>query len=177
MKQKKIFLTIGQLFLVGIVSFQGLNSLNGFNNIFHRDYFAKITSDVKISNYQDVNSIKDLYNSKNSSEDQVKVALVEESDYFYAVASWYGPGFHGRKMANGQVFDMYDENLIAHKKLPFGTKLEIVNPKNDSVLYAVVTDRGPYIPGRDFDLSYAGAEKLGVIDKGVAQLKIRIIEE
>lgn len=177
MKQKKIFLSLGQLFLVGIFSFQGLNSLNGFDNILSRDYSSKITSDVKISNYQNVDNIKDIYNFKNLEEKEVKTAVAEKSDFFYAVASWYGPGFHGRKMANGQIFDMYNESFIAHKKLPFGTKLEISNPKNDSVLYAVVTDRGPYIAGRDFDLSYAGAEKLGIVDKGVAQLKIRIIEE
>lgn len=176
MKQKKILLTIGQLFLVGIFSFQGLSTLNGFNHILNRDYSAKITSDVKISNYQNINNIEDTYVQKSENEEQVKIAVVKEPDYFYAVASWYGPGFHGRKMANGQIFDMYNENVIAHKSLPFGTQVEIINPKNDAILYAVVTDRGPYIAGRDFDLSYAGAEKLGVIDKGVAKLKVRIIE-
>ncbi len=177
MRQKKIFLTIGQLFLVGIFSFQGLSSLNGFDNILKRDYSPKTTSEVKISNYQNTEDVKDVYSFKNLEEKDLKTTVIEKSDFFYAVASWYGPGFHGRKMANGQVFDMYNESFIAHKKLPFGTKLEINNPKNDSVLYAVVTDRGPYIPGRDFDLSYAGAEKLGIVDKGVAQLKVRIIEE
>ena len=79
-------------------------------------------------------------------------------------------------MANGQIFDMYNEELIAHKTLAFGTKVEIINPQNNNTLIATVKDRGPYIKGRDFDLSYAGAEKLGVADKGVAKLKVRIIE-
>jgi rare lipoprotein A (peptidoglycan hydrolase) len=179
MKQKKIFLTIGQLFLVGVISFQGLNSLKGFDNILNRDYSANLKSDFQISGYQNVEDVRSIFNLKknNENENEIKIALVEESDYFYAVASWYGPGFHGRTMANGQTFNMYDENVVAHKKLPFGTRVEIINPRTNSVLEAVVKDRGPYIQGRDFDLSYAGAQKLGMVDKGVEQLKIRIIEE
>lgn len=96
---------------------------------------------------------------------------------FEANASWYGEPFHGRKMANGEVYNMYKEELVAHKSLPFGTKLEIINPKNNRVLYAVVTDRGPYIPGREFDLSYAGAQKLGMVESGVEKLSFRIIEQ
>ncbi len=168
---------MGQLFLVGIISFQGLNSIKGFDNILNRDYSTNLKSDFKISGYQNVEDIRDIFNPRESDENEIKIALVEESDYFYAVASWYGPGFHGRTMANGQAFDMYDENVVAHKKLPFGTKVEIINPRTNSVLEAVVKDRGPYIHGRDFDLSYAGAQKLGMVDKGVEQLKIRIIEE
>lgn len=177
MKQGKIFLTIGQLFLVGVISFQGLNSLKGFDNILNRAYSANLKSDFQINGYQNVENAKEIFSLKENDENEIKIALVEESDYFYAVASWYGPGFHGRTMANGQIFNMYDENVVAHKKLPFGTKLEIINPKNNSVLEVTVKDRGPYIHGRDFDLSYAGAQKLGMIDKGVEQLKIRIIEE
>lgn len=177
MKQKKIFFAIGQLFLVGIISFQGLNSLKGFDNILNREYSANLKSDFQITGYQNVEDIKSIFNIKRNIENDVKIALIEESDYFYAVASWYGPGFHGRTMANGQIFNMYDENVVAHKKLPFGTRVEIINPRTNSVLEAVVKDRGPYIHGRDFDLSYAGAQKLGMVDKGVEQLKIRIIEE
>ncbi|HOZ53146.1 MAG TPA: septal ring lytic transglycosylase RlpA family protein [bacterium] len=148
MKEKRIIITIGQLLLLGIFSLPSLTALNTLN------------SSAEL-NFEDNSSLLE-----NSSEE----------DYFYASASWYGAMFHGRKMANGQIFDMYNEHIVAHKTLPFGTKLEIINPKNDITLYAVVEDRGPYIQGRDFDLSYAGAEKLDIIDKGVEELKIRIIE-
>jgi rare lipoprotein A len=90
--------------------------------------------------------------------------------------SWYGEFFHGRKMANGKIFDMYNENVIAHKTLAFGTIVEVFNPKNNIIILAVVEDRGPYIAGRDFDLSYAGAKKLDIIDEGVAKLQFRVIE-
>ena len=110
MKQKKIFFAIGQLFLVGIISFQGLNSLKGFDNILNREYSANLKSDFQITGYQNVEDIKSIFNIKRNIENDVKIALIEESDYFYAVASWYGPGFHGRTMANGQIFNMYDED-------------------------------------------------------------------
>ncbi|HPT08698.1 MAG TPA: septal ring lytic transglycosylase RlpA family protein [bacterium] len=158
MKEKTIILAIGQFFLVSIFSLQSLEAWNGLNL-----YTAINPATVKTA----VSSI-DSDSSINNDD--------TNNNYFYAVASWYGAAFDGRKMANGQVFNMYDETLVAHKKLPFGTKLEIVNPDNNSVLYATVTDRGPYISGRDFDLSYAGAQKLGIVNNGVKKLKIRIIE-
>jgi rare lipoprotein A len=148
MKEKRIIITIGQLLLLGIFSLPNLTALNDLNN-----------------------PTKPYFNNNLNISDNLS-----EKDYFYASASWYGAMFHGRKMANGRIFDMYDEHIVAHKTLPFGTKLEIINPQNNIALYAVVEDRGPYIQGRDFDLSYAGAEKLDIIEKGVEKLKIRIIE-
>ncbi len=148
MKEKILITTIGQLLLLGIFSLPSLTALNNLNK----------PTELYYNN--NLNISADFF----------------EKDYFYASASWYGAMFHGRKMANGQIFDMYNEHIVAHKTLPFGTRLEIINPQNNTVLYAVVEDRGPYIQGRDFDLSYAGAEKLGITEKGVEKLKIRIIE-
>lgn len=165
MKEKKIILAIGQIFLVGIFSFQSIQSFNGLS-LFNNISTSSIKSDsIKISSYNSESENKNLDYTTNN-----------DSEYFDAVASWYGAAFDGRKMANGEVFNMYNEKLVAHKKLPFGTKLEIVNPDNNAVLYATVTDRGPYITGRDFDLSYAGAQKLGMLENGVKKLKVRIIE-
>lgn len=168
MKEKTIILAIGQFFLVSIFSLQSLEAWDGLN------LYSAINPAVVKTDVSDINSYSSI--SNNTTLDDNSASTVEANDYFYAVASWYGAAFNGRKMANGQVFNMYDETLVAHKKLPFGTKLEIVNPDNNSVLYATVTDRGPYISGRDFDLSYAGAQKLGIINNGVKKLKIRIIE-
>ena len=90
------------------------------------------------------------------------------------VASWYGEKYHGRIMANGKPFDMH-ANTIAHKDLPFGTRVELKNPETGEVEKATVTDRGPYIAGRDVDLSYALAEKLSLVKKGVGTLIMKII--
>jgi len=90
------------------------------------------------------------------------------------VASWYGPGYHGRPMANGEKFNMYDM-VVAHKELPFGTKVEILNPENNKRVVAVVKDRGPFIAGRDLDLSYGIAKRLGMVEKGVGKVVMRIL--
>lgn len=86
-------------------------------------------------------------------------------------ASWYGPGFHGRKTANGEKFDQMSYTA-AHKSLRFGTLLKITNPKNGKSIVVRINDRGPYIEGRDLDLSKAAAHELGLISKGVARLKV-----
>lgn len=85
------------------------------------------------------------------------------------VASWYGTQHHGKIMANGQPFNMYADT-VAHKKIPLGTRLTITNPKNGATVQVKVTDRGPYIPGRNLDLSYGVARKLGVVEAGVAKV-------
>lgn len=91
------------------------------------------------------------------------------------IASWYGPGFQGRSMANGQPFNQNNPAHLAHKSLPFGTEVEIVNENNGRSLHAVVTDRGPYHPGRCVDLSKAGAIELGFFNAGTAHVRVRVI--
>ncbi len=88
-------------------------------------------------------------------------------------ASWYGPGFHGRRMANGQRFDMHTL-VVAHPSLPFGTCLEIVNPHNSRTVRVIVKDRGPYIHGRNLDVSYRVAQVLDFVDTGVIELRGRL---
>ena len=89
-------------------------------------------------------------------------------------ASWYGPRFHGRLTANGEI---YDQNAFtaAHKSLRFGTLLRITNPRTNNSVIVRINDRGPYIPGRQIDLSKAAAEELDVISSGVKKLKIEEI--
>jgi len=89
-------------------------------------------------------------------------------------ASWYGPRFHGRLTANGEI---YDQNALtaAHKSFKFGTLLRITNPKTNKSVIVRINDRGPYIPGRQLDLSKAAAEKLNVINSGVKKLKVEEI--
>lgn len=89
------------------------------------------------------------------------------------VASWYGPGFHGRQMANGAIYDQM-KFTVAHKTLPFGTLLFLENPKTGMSVFAVVGDRGPYVDGRHIDVSLGIAIALGMKDDGIAVLKVRV---
>ncbi|MDR3631108.1 MAG: septal ring lytic transglycosylase RlpA family protein [Desulfocapsaceae bacterium] len=90
------------------------------------------------------------------------------------VASWYGKDFHGKTMANGSPYNMY-ANTIAHKDLPLGTKVELKNPRTGQTITAVVTDRGPYVDGRDVDLSYGVAQRLSMIQNGVDTLVMKVL--
>ena len=89
-------------------------------------------------------------------------------------ASWYGPGFHGRKTANGEIYDMNDMTA-AHKELPLGTTIEVTNPANGKKVVLRVNDRGPFHGNRVLDLSRAAAEKLGVLNDGTADVHIRAL--
>ena len=89
-------------------------------------------------------------------------------------ASWYGPEHHNKLTASGQRFDMH-KNTLAHRTLPLGTKVRLVNPDNGKSAEGVVNDRGPYIKGRDVDVSYAMAKQLGFVKKGITKLDIETI--
>jgi rare lipoprotein A len=89
-------------------------------------------------------------------------------------ASWYGAEHHNKVTASGQRYDI-NKNTLAHKSLPFGTKVRLVNPENGKTAEGVVNDRGPYVKGRDVDTSYALAKKLGFVRKGITKLNIEII--
>lgn len=86
-------------------------------------------------------------------------------------ASWYGPKFHGRLTANGEIYDQM-ALTAAHKSLKFGTLLKVTNQKNGRSVIVRINDRGPYIEGRDLDLSKGAAIELGLLKKGVARVKI-----
>ena len=89
------------------------------------------------------------------------------------VASWYGPGFHGRKTASGERFDT-TELTAAHLSLPFGTKLLVRNERNGKEVVVRVNDRGPYIKSRIIDLSQAAARALGI--DGIGRVVIQRLE-
>lgn len=87
------------------------------------------------------------------------------------LASWYN---HGKVTANGERFN--PRNLTAaHKTLPFGTIVKFTNPENNKVIYVRINDRGPFIRGREYDLTERAAELLGIKGKGVAKLKAHIL--
>lgn len=84
------------------------------------------------------------------------------------IASFYGAPFHGRTAANGSVYNMY-ASTAAHKTLPFGTQLDVCYKTCERV---TITDRGPFIKGRDLDLSQGTASRIGMTEVGVAPVKV-----
>lgn len=89
-------------------------------------------------------------------------------------ASYYGDGFHGQKTANGETFNKH-KLTAAHKTLPFNTKLLIVYPKSGKSVVVRINDRGPYISGRDLDLSEKAATELGMKRVGVDTIIVKNI--
>lgn len=90
------------------------------------------------------------------------------------VASWYGEPFHGRLAADGKVFDMYALSG-AHRTLPLGTVVRIVNAMNGKSVLIRITDRGPYVEGRMLDLSFAAAERLGMVVQGLSPVLVDVV--
>lgn len=86
-------------------------------------------------------------------------------------ASWYGPGFHGRKTASGSRFNQYGLTA-AHRKLPLGAQVTVTNKRNGKSVVVVINDRGPYVRGRHIDLSKAAARKLDVLEDGTVPVRI-----
>ena len=91
-------------------------------------------------------------------------------------ASFYHKKFEGRMTSNGTRYRS-DSLTCAHKTLPFGTRLKVVNPENNNFVIVKVTDRGPFIKGREIDLSYAAADRLDIVNKGVAQVEFTTLRE
>jgi rare lipoprotein A len=89
----------------------------------------------------------------------------------FGKASWYGEEFHGRPTANGEIYDMYQVSA-AHKTLPIGTIVNVVNLTNGKDLVMRINDRGPFVEGRIIDLSYAAAKEIGLVGPGVADVKV-----
>lgn len=89
-------------------------------------------------------------------------------------ASWYGPGFQGKRTASGEKFDK-NSMTAAHRKLKFGTKIKVTNPKNGKSVIVRINDRGPFIKGRMLDLSEKAAYKIGIKARGHGKVCIQII--
>ena len=91
-------------------------------------------------------------------------------------ASWYGHVHHGRETANGETFNMY-ALTAAHKDLPFGTVLRVTDAETGRSVVVRINDRGPYLGERAIDLSYGAALKLGMIRRGLAQVRLETLSE
>jgi rare lipoprotein A len=91
-----------------------------------------------------------------------------------STASWYGPGFHGRRTANGEIFNQ-NALTAAHKSLPFGTRVKVTNLNNGLSTIVRINDHGPVIPGRVIDLSKAAAARIGMLSSGVAPVRLEVL--
>jgi rare lipoprotein A len=91
------------------------------------------------------------------------------------LASWYGKVHHGRRTASGAIFDE-GKLTVAHRWLPFGTKLAVSNLANGRTVTMIVTDRGPYIKGRFLDVSRRAASDLGFLRAGVVRVRAKVVD-
>jgi rare lipoprotein A len=90
-------------------------------------------------------------------------------------ASYYAEKFHGKRTSNGEIFNMNDLTC-AHESLPSDTILKVTNLSNGKSVQVRVNDRGPFVAGREIDLSKAAAKKIGMITSGTAKVKIQIVK-
>jgi rare lipoprotein A len=91
-------------------------------------------------------------------------------------ASWYGKAHHGQPTASGEIYDMH-ALTAAHPSLPLGTRVRVVNVKNDRTVEVRINDRGPFVRGRILDLSYAAAQELGGVTDGAFRVKILVLSQ
>jgi len=94
----------------------------------------------------------------------------------FGVASWYADKFQGRETSSGEKYDK-DDFTAAHRVLPFGTIVKVTNIKNGRNAFVRINDRGPQKTSRKLDLSYAAAKKIGMINDGVARVRLEIVDD
>ncbi|MCL1471243.1 septal ring lytic transglycosylase RlpA family protein [Argonema antarcticum] len=105
---------------------------------------------------------------------QVTLRAIPVVSSFKGLASWYGPGFHGNRSANGEIFNQ-NALTAAHRTLPFGTQVRVTNLNNGLSVVVRINDRGPYSGRRIIDLSAAAARTLGMIQTGVATVSLEVL--
>ena len=90
------------------------------------------------------------------------------------IASWYGHPYHGRRAANGEVYDM-EKMTAAHRTLPFGTRVMVTNLTNEKSVEVRINDRGPFVGGRIIDLSRAAADRIAMIGPGTVKVRLVVL--
>ena len=141
------------------------------NVLLYQNYRSHMKAQTQARDWE-ISTLKKEIGGLRTEMEQLQLRLrhlettIERSDM---VASWYGPGFHGRRASDGTVFNQA-AFTCAHRTLPMGTIL-IIEYRGKRVP-AMVTDRGPFIGGRDIDLSFSVAERLGMIKQGVATVVV-----
>jgi len=110
--------------------------------------------------------------SASSPEDDLNAAT---TDIKQGIASWYGPEFHGKKTASGEIYDMY-AMTAAHNTLPIASYAQVTNLENNRSVVVRINDRGPFHGDRVMDLSYSAAKKLGIDQTGTGSVEIKAID-
>ena len=106
----------------------------------------------------------------------IAILLIVTSEFSFAqtgIASWYGPGFHGKRTASGEIFNTH-KLTAAHKTLAFGTKVKVTNLSNKKSVLVTITDRGPHVHKRIIDLSQAAKNAIGM--NGTAKVALQVIK-
>ena len=103
------------------------------------------------------------------------VAMRSTGQLQRGIASWYGPGFHGRRSASGERFNQ-NAMTAAHRTLPFGTQVRVTNLRTGATVVVRINDRGPFTRGRVIDLSRAAAGAIGMIGSGVAPVEVEVLQ-
>lgn len=102
-------------------------------------------------------------------------ALTKPLKVWECVSSWYGEDFNGQPTATGEIYDMYAATA-AHPTLPLNSVVRVTNLRNHRSEIVRINDRGPYIEGRDLDVSYGVAQRLGFVHRGLDRVRIELLE-
>ena len=109
------------------------------------------------------------------SDKQARGGEIRERSVIRGKASYYSRDFHGKKTANGEIFDMY-KKTAAHRTLPFNSIIKVRNIENNKSVVVRINDRGPFHYNRILDLSYQAAKEIDMIEKGVVDIEIKILK-
>jgi rare lipoprotein A (peptidoglycan hydrolase) len=124
---------------------------------------------ARMSNPSQTSAPQSKYSAKPNTAEPKPMAVWE------CVSSWYGEDFDGQPTATGETYDMYGATA-AHPTLPLGSIVRVVNIRNDRSEIVRINDRGPYIPGREIDVSYEVARNLGFENHGVARVRLELLK-
>ncbi len=100
--------------------------------------------------------------------------IVQTGNTYTGIASWYGPNFHGKRTSDGEYYNMY-AMTAANKTLPMNTIVKVTNLLNGKSVIVRINDRGPFVKNRIIDLSYAAANKLDIVSRGTAPVRLKIL--
>ncbi len=186
---KKFFMFIFFILIVGVFTASDNNQIKIVEKsvpTITEDSYEEDSSEIEIDDEviiirDDVSemarNLKSYNINKNTIKKIVKTTAVNssESNYNSVIASFYGEYFHGKTTANGETYDM-NALTAAHKTLPLGTIAKVTNLENNKSVVVRINDRGPYIEGREIDLSKGSFSKIGNIEQGLLNVAIEIIE-
>ena len=131
-------------------------------------------SSANTASYKSAKSAKQAGYSSSRHSRRSKTASYSGGGSPSGMASWYGGGFHGRKTASGERYNM-NALTAAHRSLPFGTRVLVTNARNGRSVEVRINDRGPFVGGRVIDLSRAAASAIGLTASGVAPVRIAVL--